>query len=281
MNSKQRREYWKKVERMRLKLERKYKPKVQKALEVQISSFTKAYEQDPDGAVGSLRSTPWDDALMSVYTDMFRETYMLFAEATYQSVRKQALKLRMMGRDDTWISEVKRWILLHGLQLVSTITGNSKSLILRIISDTLQEGVSEGLGTFETTQRIISRLNDPEWTKTPYRAERIVRTETARAANEGTMAGARSLPFVVEKVWISALDERTRVVPKDAYDHVAMDGQHADLDNAFISTSREGATVVAMQPGDVTAPAGFTINCRCAVAFEPKRDSNDRLILKQ
>jgi hypothetical protein len=44
--------------------------------------------------------------------------------------------------------------------------------------------------------------------------------------------------------------------------------------------NKEGVTITAMQPGDATAPPGFTINCRCRVAFDPKRDSNDRLIMK-
>jgi len=35
-----------------------------------------------------------------------------------------------------------------------------------------------------------------------------------------------------------------------------------------------------MQPGDITAPADFTINCRCVIGFESQRDANGKLIRK-
>jgi uncharacterized protein with gpF-like domain len=100
------------------------------------------------------------------------------------------------------------------------------------------------------------------------------------------MAGARSLPFESVKVWISAKDSRTRRIPRDQFDHVEMDGVTVDLEQPFVTQGKQGQQVIAMQPGDLgeegrKVPAGFTINCRCRVAFQGKRDKDGRLIMKR
>ena len=101
-----------------------------------------------------------------------------------------------------------------------------------------------------------------------------------RASNMGAMEGAKAHKFIVDKMWISAHDNRTRRIPADEFDHWAMDGVTVPLDQPFTSTGKKGEPVVAMQPGDPTAPAGFTINCRCTIGFVPQRDANGRLIYK-
>jgi hypothetical protein len=280
MTSKQRREYWVRVERMRKAIERKYYPLIKDALDKQISSFTNAYEKDPAGAISEINLQVWNEDLLTVFYRLYKETYLLFASATFNQVRKENLKFNLMGNNETWTQEVLAWLARFGLNLVSTISGNSRDLLLGIVNQAIQEGVDEGLGVYEVTRNVLSRLRDENYTFTRFRAERIVRTETMRAANEGHMAGANALPFETKKIWISAHDGRTRRIPKDQYDHWDMDGREADLKEPFVTTGKQGQPVVAMQPGDVTAPLGFTINCRCRVAFEGKRDKDGRLIRK-
>jgi hypothetical protein len=101
-----------------------------------------------------------------------------------------------------------------------------------------------------------------------------------RGSNIGAMKGAEAHGFQVDKQWISARDSRTRRIPEDEFDHVELDGVVVPFDQPFTSEGKKGEAVVAMQPGDITAPAGFTINCRCTVGFIPKRDANGRLIMK-
>jgi len=266
---------------MRLKLERKYAVLIEEALNKQISSFKSAYEKNPAGAISEINLQLWNDELLTVFNRLHKETYLLFASATYNSVRKQAMKFNLMGRNETWTQDVIAWLVRYGLNLVSTISGNSRDLLLDIVNKAIQEGVEEGIGFVDVVKRVIERLGDQNYTFTRYRAMRIARTETVRAANEGHMAGARELPFEVMKVWVSQNDKRTRRLPRDEYDHWHLDGQTVDFIQPFTSVSKNGVTVTAQQPGDVTAPAGFTINCRCRVVFEPKRDQNDRLILKR
>jgi uncharacterized protein with gpF-like domain len=66
----------------------------------------------------------------------------------------------------------------------------------------------------------------------------------------------------------------------DFYDHWNMDGQIVAYNEPFVSADKVGRPIVVDAPGDPTAPKGFTINCRCAVGFIPKRDANGQLITK-
>jgi hypothetical protein len=145
------------------------------------------------------------------------------------------------------------------------------------MNDIVTKGINEGL-SIEEIVRIMK--SDEQLSYSAFRARRIARTEVMRASNIGAMKGAEAHDFEVDKQWIAARDSRTRRIPEDTYDHVALDGVVVGFDEPFESRGKEGQQVSAMQPGDITAPPGFTINCRCAVGFIPKRDKNGRLVLK-
>jgi hypothetical protein len=104
-----------------------------------------------------------------------------------------------------------------------------------------------------------------------WMALRIARTETTFAAGFTAMKTAEQSDLVLQKEWISVLDNRTR------RDHKIVDGTIVDFDSPFIMAS--GASL--QYPGDTKAPANEVINCRCTIAFVPKRDANGMLILKQ
>lgn len=91
----------------------------------------------------------------------------------------------------------------------------------------------------------------------PARAERIATTEATRAWNAGTLAAAQALtgperPLV--KQWTTRRDDRVRAT------HSAADGQLRLLDEPF-----EVGVSQMQYPGDPTAPADETINCRCVL----------------
>lgn len=139
---------------------------------------------------------------------------------------------------------------------VNPISQTTREWILRIISN----GVQEGLGADE----IAKEIEGSEFLR--FQALRIVRTETVRATNIGAMKAAEASPFEVQKEWIAAHDNRVR------HSHRFIDGQVVDYGQVF--------TNGLLQPGDPTGPASETINCRCTVAFVPKRE-NGRLVRKQ
>ncbi len=106
-----------------------------------------------------------------------------------------------------------------------------------------------------------------------------VTTETVRATNFGGLLGAFESKLVMEKRWSAAHDLRTRgAKPNDKYDHLHLDKVQTDLLKPFFD-SKSGEPI--MYPGDPLAKAGNVINCRCSLAFIPKRDANGKLMFKK
>jgi hypothetical protein len=111
---------------------------------------------------------------------------------------------------------------------------------------------------------------------TNYRAALIARTETSRAANLGSMVGAMSTGLVTVKEWIAAKDNRTRRIPRDANDHLHMDGMQIAMDAKFEVPAKEYIDFM-LHPGDSTAHAGNVCNCRCTLGYEAVRGADGKL----
>jgi len=88
----------------------------------------------------------------------------------------------------------------------------------------------------------------------PERAETIARTEVIGAYNGGLEEGFRQSGNVQSKVWLAALDDRTRET------HALLHDQRVALGANFVSVS--GASGPA--PGQLGEP-GEDINCRCSI----------------
>ncbi len=151
-------------------------------------------------------------------------------------------------------------------QLAADITETTKEQIRRF----LVQGQSENL----TMNEIIELLKTSGITN--YRASLIARTETSRAANIGSMVGAMSTGLVTVKEWIAAKDNRTRRMPRDANDHLNMDGVQIPIDQKFIVPARDYIDNM-LHPGDSTAHAGNVCNCRCTLGYEAVRGSDGKL----
>jgi uncharacterized protein with gpF-like domain len=140
--------------------------------------------------------------------------------------------------------------------------------MLQVIND----GIDKGLGEDE----IVRNLRESNLTNA--RARLITRTETGRAMNTGAMLSAATSKVIMDKVWISAQDNRTRRLPRDNYDHLHMKGKQVPYDGVFIVPSTQSIDLMSY-PGDSAGSAGNVCNCRCTVAFVPKRDASGNLQL--
>lgn len=133
--------------------------------------------------------------------------------------------------------------------------------ITRLLAVRLDKGQ-----TIEQAQREIRKIvSKPNFNRS--QALRIARTETTAAANFAAVEAGGVSGFAMQKEWISARDSRTRG------DHVRANGQRVP-DKTFFSVGGEKL----MFPGDTRGSAGNVINCRCAVAMIPARDSSGNLI---
>jgi uncharacterized protein with gpF-like domain len=181
---------------------------------------------------------------------------------------------KSFGYNEVWATDAVNFLSTNGIPLISTVTGTHRDRMLQIIQDAIQEGYQQQLSTYDIVKLIETRLEDYK-TESNFRADRIARTETVRGSNYGAMQGARALDFLVQKVWIAAMDNRTRPAPGEAvpYSHRYLNGKREALEQPF----NNGEPI--MQPGDPKASAANTINCRCVVAFEPIK-SNGKNIKK-
>lgn len=274
MNAKQRKEYWMKTERLRAGLDKKYFEQVQKSVWDTFKRFARDIEViGVDAARSRLGLDLWDKEMLKIFEAMYKESVLLFGNSVYRALRIEAQKAETFGFNREWTDAVLEFLLKQGFVLVADITSTTK----KKLNDIVTKGIEEGLGVDQIVKLILS---DENLAYSAMRARRIVRTEVMRSSNIGAMKGAEAHGFYVDKIWISARDKRTRRIPEDEFDHVKMDGQTQHFEDPFTSTGKKGEPVVAMQPGDITSPAGFTINCRCTVGFEGRRDANGRLLRK-
>ena len=275
MNGKQREQYWRKTQMLRIDIEKKYINAIQKSVFNEFKSFAKSIEKNGvEASISQLGLNLWEKELIKVFETMYKETVVTFGNAVYRVLKIEAKqKGETFGFNAQWTKEIIEFLMVKGFTLVAGITQTTKKRLI----DIANIGIQEGLSVDEIVKLI---LDDKELQYSSMRAMRIVRTEVMRASNMGAMKGAEAHGFQVDKQWISARDSRTRRIPDDEFDHVELDGVVVPFDQPFTSNGKKGESVVAMQPGDISAPAGFTINCRCTVGFIPKRDANGRLIMK-
>jgi uncharacterized protein with gpF-like domain len=275
MNAKQQREYWTKVERLRRQLDVKYTALFNDAIKKELTQFVNDINKAGlQGALSLMGAYAWNESMMTIMNKLYKESAVIFGNAVYRAVGVMGQKSDTFGFNSEWVKEVLNFLVQYGFTLVSNMTQTTKVKLQEIVA----KGIEEGKSIDQITKDILS---DETTGYSMMRAKRIARTEVMRASNYAAMIGADKHPFEVDKVWISARDKRTRRIPKDMYDHYDMNGQKVGWADDFTSTGKKGDLVVAGFPGDPTTPAGFSINCRCTVGFEPKRDANGKLIRKQ
>jgi hypothetical protein len=276
MNARQRSEYWVKVERLRRQLDKKYSSLFSAAISKDVNKVASDIRKyGTDAARTLMGAYAWNDEMMTIMMQLYKEAAILFGNASFRAVRNAGQKAAdPYGINNDFITSILQFLAQYGFMLVADMTQTTKKQLLNIIS----QGVADGLGIDEIARQLTQ---SDELGYAMMRARRIARTEVMRASNYAAMEGAKLHNFEVDKIWIASRDLRTRRIPRDSYDHFHMDGATVPYNEPFTSTGKKGDTVLASQPGDPNAPAGFTINCRCTVGFVPKRDENGRLIMKR
>ena len=274
MNAKQQREYWLKVERLRLQLDDKYSSLFNAAIKKDLEQFAndvKAF--GVNGALSMMGSYAWNEDMIIIMKKLYKEAAVLFGNAVYRAVGLMNKKSSASSFNYIWVDEAIKFLIQYGFTLIANITQTTKAKLQEIVAN----GLEEGKGIDAIVRDILS---DETIGYSMMRARRIARTEVMRASNYAAMLSVQQHDFEIDKIWISKKDDRTRRIPKNNYDHANMDGQKVPYNEVFVSLGKKGDVVLADYPGDPTNPAGFTINCRCTVGFEGRRDENGRLIRK-
>lgn len=260
------------------RFEKKYLPKVGKALKSKVSSLISKIESSGiDAAVRSLRVDLSNPALRKVLGQLYKEIGLRHARIAERRLRKEvsrksfliSFEVKRFGLNQVWIDRMKQLLENFLNQMSFTINETTREALLKVI----QNGIEKGLSVSD----IVNNLKELPFTR--YQAARIVRTEINRAANVGIEAQGDSFEYELLKTWNSVNDVRTRGRdPEDHADHLRMDGQAVDFYDVF-RDPRNGHEL--RFPGDPKAEAGDTVFCRCVMGTKPKRDQNGRLIPKK
>lgn len=254
--------YYREYSAMYNSLTKMFAPRIEKALRKQVKFFTDYYKDADYITPAIIDEKPLERALAKMHVTAAINNAIRTDK--YLSSYKKASKEQL----NIWKQVVLEYLNQNGLnQLAIEITDTLKKQIQK----TIEKGVREGWGI----DKIVRELNDAKFPK--WMAARIARTEINKASNLGAMVAAADSDIEVDKEWISAIDNRTRRIPRNQYDHLTMDGTVVGFDEMFIVPSTK--TIDAMlYPGDPAASAGNLCNCRCTVAMIPKRDENGQLI---
>ena len=143
---------------------------------------------------------------------------------------------------------------------ITRIQGTTKKKAVATIRDVLDDYADDPDGTLTA---IASALEDQFETISSGRAMTIARTETHNAASYATRKAAEALKVPnMTKEWVPVLDKRTR----DG--HAEMEGYGPiEMHEKFQVEGDDGVDDMD-GPGDQSASASNTINCRCVLVFD-------------
>lgn len=241
--------YWKAFDRERIGYERALEDRVYRLLSADYAAVARELEAGGDWERALLgREEAWMKTLTA-------STYVVseaFARRTLRELTGKSVKSDMIRQ--AILSRVSSWLATEGLRRVRGILETTRRHVARLLAD----GVAEGEGIPELAKRVRRGFS----TAGRARAVRIARTEVVGASNLGAHIGAEESGLELDKYWVATADDRTRD------DHAIADGQKVRLDEAFTVGG-----YMMKYPGDSSmgAPASEIVNCRCTVAFRPRR----------
>jgi hypothetical protein len=187
---------------------------------------------------------------------MYSDLYITVGEPIYNSIDKRLKRVKLFG--DNWFNELMNlWLQQNAGQNITSV----HSTLIQTILDTISQGYEQNL----STQDIATLLQRQGFYR--QQALRIARTETTTITNASTIMAGNSSNLVMDKVWISAQDNRTRLRP---FDHLHMNGVTVPYEEDF-NVSGEMLSFPGDQTnGEVRSSGGNVINCRCKVALLPR-----------
>lgn len=216
-----------------------------------------AYRETPNEtlkAIDSINSYP----IESAYLDIYKKLGVHFADfgANWLTEYKmQTFDIELKNElDPVWSVAMENYVRTLGERIVD-VTQTTKAELQKVTQQVIDEGFENGWGIDRMGREIRKRSGITN----VYRAQRIARTETVNAANVGVMKGAESTGLALNKIWLTALDGRERAT-------------HADANNQKVDQNGKFSVGGALMdhPGDPAGGADNVINCRCAIAYEPK-----------
>lgn len=211
-----------------------------------------------------------EDAITNAYFDAYLKIGTLYGNRVTRGITKDTKSIDVDLFQEAFKTSLKQWLLDNAGERIKTVR---QTLIDYLINE-IKKGIEDGGDVREISKRIEKLVNSRNFYR--WQALRIARTETTAAANYGASIASKTNIYVMDKIWISSNDARTRQIEKgDLYDHKDMHLIKAD-ENGLFNVQGD----LLRFAGDPKGHPSNIINCRCTVAFKARRDENGRLIRK-
>lgn len=215
--------------------------------------------------------TVLDSPLILSYERLYTEIGLVHGKRTGRAINRELKFFKPGDFESVFLENIRKFLLTANMKdRIVSVEGTYIDTIKNLLASRLEEGKT----IRDAAREIMELVRKPSFYR--WQALRIARTESTTAANYAATQANEVTDFVMEKIWISAKDSRVRRTPPDKYDHQDLNGKKVAPDEPFITSRGEKL----MYPGDTNGSAGNIINCRCAVAYRAKRDSNGDLIEK-
>lgn len=230
-----RRKYWELYIKLNDPLETKIKPDINKVFDEQGKKAQSLLRQGK-----SITKNPQDVINMpTTKAELERWAKMLvpyITEVVRINGEETMSNLGIATAFDVTNPRVASFIREHGAEAVKNISETTRDML----QATLEEGIKNG----ESIPKLSQRIADVYGQSKDYRTDRIARTETTRASNNGTLEAYKQSEVVEKKEWIATMDNRVRP------EHEAMDGETVPIDENFSNG----------------LPYPQDVNCRCSIA---------------
>ena len=208
-----------------------------------------------------------DNEVFNLYVRAYTEIGLMHGPVVGKQINQQLKQFENPLFSEVFQSTITTWLRQNAGGRITSVNQNLTNFIIKFIADKFDENLSVD----QITRELKKLINSPKFYR--WQILRIVRTETTAAANYAAIVAAETSGVVLEKVWVSSLDVRTRTIPPDKFDHKEMEGVKVAPNEPF---SVQGDLL--QFPGDPNGQAANVINCRCTVALVPKRDRDGRLV---
>jgi len=211
------------------------------------------------------------EKIENAYIDVYTIIGLLHGKRVGRSINRELKNFLGPLFNRIFQSNIADWVRDFCGSNIISVTDTIGKTIISIISKASEDGL-----TLQQMQKLVRDKIDSGLSR--YEVLRIARTETGSAANHSAMVAGDTSEIVLEKVWVSSRNARTRRKPKDQFDHYDMNGVSVGQFEKFVMSGRGGVIDRLDFPCDPKGSAGNIIQCRCAVALRPKRDADGFII---
>ena len=199
-----------------------------------------------------------DRGLFIIMMNMFHRTAVHYSEMFAEAIGKTRSKALV----DVFWEFYRNFAKMYTANRIVGINNTTKKRIARII----ETGMENEL----TTREISIQINQVSEIESIHRAQRIAATEIHTMSNMTQSIMAKSESVIVEKEWLSAVDERVRAWHFTGGGVFSESGQPARVPmESFFMVGGE----LLEYPGDPLGSGFNIVNCRCFTAFYTSRET--------